>query len=103
MDGMTVARDICMRHDELLQRGIDLVKIDIRNEAVDAGINAGRLPSMQITLRGNELGEHAQIRKPARVGGIGRVTPDALKIIALKVEFLRFAQSGLGQVRVFPQ
>ena len=103
MDGTTVARDVCTRYDELFQWGIDLVKIDVRNEAVDAGINAGRLVSMHITLRGNEIGEHAEIREPACVGGIGRVAPDSLKLIALKVELLRFAQSGLGEARMLSQ
>jgi hypothetical protein len=41
---------IGMRRDELLEWGIDLVEINIGDEAVDGGVDAGRLRPMQVLI-----------------------------------------------------
>jgi hypothetical protein len=46
---------------------------------------------MHIALRRKEIGQYPQIRKPSRVGGVGRVAANALEIIALEIELLRFS------------
>jgi hypothetical protein len=70
-----------MRHYKLLQRSFDIVKIDVGHKAVDAGINAGQLLSMHIAVRGNEIGKHLQIGETARVGGVGSIAADPLKVV----------------------
>jgi hypothetical protein len=80
-----------MRHNELLERGVDIVEEDIGDETVDACIDAGRLLPMHIAVRGNDIGQHFQIGEPACVGGIGGIAADALEVIALEIEFLRLA------------
>ena len=39
--------DIFMRDDKILQRRLDLVKIDIGDETIDGGIDASRLRAME--------------------------------------------------------
>src|SRR5262245_37638512 len=94
VDRAAVAHDVSMRHDELLERSLDIVEIDVGNEAVDTGIDAGRLLSVHIAIGGNEIGEHAQVCKAARVGGIGSIAADALEMIALEIELPRLVQRG---------
>ena len=43
MDGATVTHDIVVRHDELPEQSVDLVEIDVGDETINAGIDAGRL------------------------------------------------------------
>jgi hypothetical protein len=38
--GATVSHDVFMRYDELLKRGLNIVEVDIGDEAVDACIDA---------------------------------------------------------------
>jgi hypothetical protein len=40
VDGTTVLRDIFVRHHELLERRLDLVEVDIGDEAINAGNGA---------------------------------------------------------------
>jgi len=53
MDGAAVAHDIVVSAYELLEWRIDVVEIDIGDEAIDAGVNAGGSLAMQITARGD--------------------------------------------------
>ena len=103
VDGAAVAHDVCVRHDELLEWSRDVVEIDVGNEAVDAGIDAGRFLAMHEALRGDEIGEHGEIGKATHVGGVGSIAADALEVIALEIVFLRLAQTGLREARVLPQ
>ena len=73
----------------MLQRSFDLVEIDVGNETVDAGINTGRLLPMNIAFRRNKIGKYPEVRKPARVGGLGSIAADALEIVALEIELRR--------------
>jgi hypothetical protein len=91
MNGATVTHDIFVRYDELPERGLDLVEVDVGDESIDAGIDAGRLAPMHIAARRNEIGQHLQIREPARIGGVGGVAADSLEVIALEIELLRLA------------
>ena len=45
--------------------------MDVGDEAVDAGVDAGRLPAVDISVRRDEVSQHLQIRKPARVAPSG--------------------------------
>src|ERR1700716_3574554 len=76
MDGATVPRDIRVRHHELLERSVDLEEIDVGDESINAGIDAGRLWPMHVAVRRDEMGQHLEIREPARVGGVGSGTAD---------------------------
>ena len=42
MDGGAMAHEILLGRHELLQRRVDVVEIDVGDEAVDAGVDAGR-------------------------------------------------------------
>jgi hypothetical protein len=53
MDGAAVMHDIVMSAYELLEWRIDVVEINIGDEAIDAGIYAGGFLAMQIAARGN--------------------------------------------------
>ena len=74
--------------------------MDVGDEAVNAGIDAGRCHPMQIAVRGVQIGEHLQIRHPARIGLVGRITADALKVIALRVVFPGLVQAGSVELRM---
>src|SRR5258708_23131577 len=102
MNRAAMQDDILVGDDELLQRRIDIVEIDVGDEAVDGGIDAGRLPAMDITLRGDQRGEGAEIGKAARHGGIGIEAADALVVVALMVERLGLGEAVLGQVPMLP-
>ena len=79
---------IGVRGHELLQRRIDVEEIDVGDEAIDGGVDARGLGAMHIALRRNEVRQHAKIGKAARIGGVGLVAADALKVVALRVELL---------------
>src|ERR1700731_1145567 len=85
-----MTHQIAVRLDELLQRRLDIVEQDIGDEAIDAGIDTGRLRPMYVTLRRNQMRQYRQIGEAARVSGLRRVAADALEVVALKIEFARF-------------
>jgi hypothetical protein len=43
MNRAAVPHDVAVRGHELLERGIDVLEIDVGDEAIDAGVDAGRL------------------------------------------------------------
>ena len=55
---------------------------------------------MQIAVRGDQIGQHLQIRQPARIGLVGRIAADALEVIALRVVFLGLVQAGGIELRM---
>src|ERR1700726_4832890 len=103
MNGAAMPHDIVMRDDELPERRIDVVEIDVGNEAVDAGIDAGRALAMHIALLRDQSGERREIGEPARHGGVGIVAADALIVIALEVERLRLRQPLFRQAGMLAQ
>ena len=103
MNGATVPYDIIVSGYELLERRIDVVEIDVGDEAVDAGIDAGGFLAMHITPRGDEIGKRPEIGEPARHRGIGMVAADALVVIALGIERLRLGQAFFRQARMLAQ
>ena len=61
MDRGAVVHEIGMRGDELLERRIDVVKMDIGDEAIDAGVDACRRLAVQVAACGLQVGQHLQI------------------------------------------
>jgi len=53
-----MAHEIGVRGDELLERRIDVVKMDIGDEAVDAGVDAGRRLAVQVAARRHQVGQY---------------------------------------------
>ena len=51
MDGAAVPHDIVVSDYELLEWRIDVVEVDVGDEAIDAGIDAGGFLAMHITAR----------------------------------------------------
>src|SRR5260370_27066311 len=103
MNRTAVPYDVAVRGHELLERGIDVVEIDVGDEAIEAGVDAGRPFAMDIALRRNQRGNRAEIGEPARHRGVGIVTTDALVVIALGIEGLRLGEAFFGEARVLAQ
>ena len=74
---------------ELLERRIDVVKINVGDETVYAGINAGGCRTMQITAQGNKIGKRPEISEPARHCRARIVAADPLIVVPSGVELLR--------------
>jgi hypothetical protein len=55
MDGSAMPDTSRGRHDELLERCIDLKKVDIGDEPIDGSINARRLGPVDIPTRRDEV------------------------------------------------
>src|SRR6516162_5962928 len=85
MNRAAVAHQVRLRHDKLLERSVDGVKVDIGEEAVDAGVDARRLWPVHITVHRNQIGQQAKIGEPAGVSLVRCVAPDARKIVALTI------------------
>src|ERR1700741_4214752 len=100
VNGAAMSHDIVMGDDELLERRIDVVEIDVGDEAVDAGIDACRLLAVNIGAGGNELGQRSEIGKPARHRRIRLEAADALVVVTLGVELLGLDQPFIRQVRM---
>ena len=102
VDSHAVAHKVLPRRNELLQRRLDIVEVDVGDEPVNAGVDAGRRGSVYISVSGNEIGEHPQVGQASRIGRLRRIAADALEMIALKVEFARLVQPSsvrLGNAR----
>src|SRR5271169_3107464 len=56
VDRVAMADQIAMRRDELLERRVDVVEINVGDEAVDACINAGRLRAKHESLLADQAG-----------------------------------------------
>src|SRR5690242_11914400 len=85
MDRLAMAHEVGMGCHERLERRRDRKEVDVGDEAVDAGIDAGRLRTMNIAVRGHKTGQHLKVNKSARISLVGRVAADALVVIALRV------------------
>ena len=60
MHSFAIGREIVARHQELLQRRIDVVKIDIGQETIDRGIDAPRLAAEQEVVFPDQIGQDPQ-------------------------------------------
>ena len=89
------------RYNELLERCIDVKKVDIGYEPVDGGIYARRLGPVDILARRHEVRQHLQICEP-RARPRWRVAADALIEVSLGIELLCLAQPGFGQAWMLP-
>jgi hypothetical protein len=72
-----------VRDHEFLQRRIDVVEVDVGNEAIDAGVDGRRSVAMHIALPRDQARERGEIGEPAGHRGVGLEAADALVIIAL--------------------
>ena len=82
-----------MRRDEALERRVDCVKMNIGDEAVDAGVDAGRRRPVHVAVCRYEPRQHGEIGEPARISSLGLVAADAGMIVALEIELLSFGQA----------
>jgi hypothetical protein len=88
-----MAHEAWPRGDEFFQRRGDVVEVDIGDEAVDAGVDAGRCDAVHIGALFDEIGERAQIGEAARIGRFGRVAANALEMIALEIVVARLGEA----------
>src|ERR1700752_4574260 len=98
-----MANKIALRGDELLERRLDRIEINIGEKTVDGRVNAHRFAAEYVAVRGDEIGQNLQIRKPARISGRRIKAADALIMIALGVERARLEEPFLGEARMLPQ
>jgi len=91
MNGAAVPLDVVVGGYELLEWRIDVVEINVGDEAIAARINAGGFRTMQITARRDKIGKRPEIGEPARHCGVGIVAADSLVVIAFGVELLRLS------------
>jgi hypothetical protein len=78
--------EIFLRRNELLKRRLDVVEIDIRDEAVNASIDASRRGPMHIPSRRHQIGQHFEISKGTHVSGGRRVAAARiLPVIAMSL------------------
>src|SRR5690349_5949067 len=97
VNGHAMAHNVLPRRHELFQRRVDLVEINIGDEAVDAGVDAGGVRSVYVAAACRDgVGQDVKIGEAARINGIRRVAPDALEMVALEIEFARLEQAFLG-------
>jgi hypothetical protein len=89
VDSHAVAHKVLPRRNELLERRLDIVEVDVGDEPVNAGVDAGRVGSVYISVSGNEIGEYPQISEAADISGLWCISADALEMVALKIEFAR--------------
>src|SRR3974390_2408162 len=89
MNGAAVPLDVVVGGYELLEWRIDVIEINVGDEAIDARINAGRFRTMQITARRENIGKCPEIGEPARHCGAGIGAADSLGVIAFGVDLLR--------------
>ena len=71
MNGVAVPHDIIVSGYELLERCIDVVEIDVGDETIDAGIDAGGFLAMQITPRGDEPASAPRSASPRAIAASG--------------------------------
>ena len=71
-----------VRNHEFLQRRVDVVEIDIGDEAIDTGVNGRRSVAMHIAVLRDKVRDCGEIGEPAGHRGISLEAADALVIIA---------------------
>ena len=71
MNGAAVPLDVVVGGHELLEWRIDVVEINVRDEAIDARINAGRFHTMQITARRRRLASAPRSASPRTIAASG--------------------------------
>src|SRR5262245_58837607 len=91
---------IRVRRDKLLEGGIDIVEMDVGDESIDAGVDAGGLRSMHVAALRHKMGQHLQIGEPSLVRRIRLVAANALKVIPLQIELSRLSQAVFRQARM---
>src|SRR5262252_1584720 len=89
-----------VRRDKLLQRGVDIVEMDIANESIDTGVYAGGFRPMHVAALRHKMRQHLQIREPSLVRRVRLVAADALKVIPLQIELSRLSQAIFRQARM---
>src|SRR5215510_12407817 len=89
-----------VRRDKLLERGIDIVEMDVGNKSIDAGVYAGGLRPMHVAALRHKMRQHLQIREPSLVRRVRLVAANALKVIPLQIELSRLSQAVFRQARM---
>jgi hypothetical protein len=100
VDGTAMLCQTAVRDHEFLQWRLDVVEVDVGDEAIDAGVDGRRSVAMDITLPRDQVRECGKIGEPASHRGVSLETADALVIIALSVELLGLHQLVIGKARM---
>jgi hypothetical protein len=98
-----MAHQGALRGHELLERRVDVVKMDIGDEAINAGVDARRFVAVDKPAVADEAREDSEIVETARISRLWLVAPDALEIIALEIELPGLGEALARQVWMLPQ
>src|SRR5436190_13199795 len=101
MNVHAMSNEVCFKSNEPFERSINIIQPDVRYEAINSGINPGRLRSMHGPILRNDIGQNVQIGYPPSVGSVRRVPAYPLEVITLEIETYRFKQCLFSQYRVF--
>src|SRR6202522_4086864 len=88
------------RDHEFLQRRLDVVEVDVGDEAIDAGVDGRRSIAMHVALPRDQVRECGEIDEPAGHRGVSLEAADALVIIAPSVELLGLYHPVIGEARM---
>src|SRR5277367_78415 len=100
VDRHAMAHEVLPRGNEVLQRRVNVKKLDVRDEAVDAGVDARRGCTVHVSVGWYDVGEEAEIGEAPRISSVRLIPADPLKMITLKIEFARFSESLIGEACV---
>src|SRR5689334_6402823 len=91
--------EIPARADEFLERRIDVIEPDVRDEAIQRGVDAhGRIAEHERAVA-QLVRDRLKTRDAARIRGIRLVSPDALIAIALEVVLARAFEYFTADIR----
>src|ERR1700680_4530739 len=90
VDGTAMLCQTVVRDHEFLQWRLDVVEVDVGDEAIDAGVDGRRSVAMHIALPRDQVRECGEIGEPAGDRGVSLEAADALVIITLSVEIFGY-------------
>src|SRR5438552_3319463 len=84
---LAVQDEVWLGTEKLSQGRVDVIKINIRGESIDPGIDAGRLGTEQKSACRKQVRQNPEVGDTPGIGGIGLIASDALEVVALEVVF----------------
>jgi hypothetical protein len=89
VDRHAMVHEVLPRGNEVLQRRVNIKKLDVRDEAVDARVDARRGCAVHVSVGWYKVGEDAEIGEAPCISSVRLIPADPLKMITLKIEFAR--------------
>src|ERR1700736_4720048 len=87
VDRVAMCDQALLRHETFLERRVDVVEMDVGDESIHCRIDAAGLGSEHVSAAGKEIRKRIEIGDATGVGVSRFVASDALKVVALDIEF----------------